>query len=105
MRCKKQTTKQTTKKGISNMKKHEDPIEISVKTAWVAMECLQGWLEYIDCLDDATRRQIIALDELVQALDAETFITEERDKLRALHEAQWKARQAEEEAKKKKGKN
>jgi hypothetical protein len=41
----------------------------------------------------------------VQALDAESFITEERDKLRALHEAQWKARQAEEEAKKKKGKN
>jgi len=80
-------------------------VEISVKTAWVALECLHGWLEYIDCLDDATRRQIIALDELVQALDAESFITEERDKLRALHEAQWKARQAEEEAKKKKAKN
>jgi hypothetical protein len=73
-------------------------VEISVKTAWVALECLHGWLEYIDCLDDATRRNVVALDELVQLLDAESFITEERDKLRALHEAQWAARKAKEEA-------
>ena len=79
-----------------------ETIEITVKSAWVAMECLHDWLEYVDCLDDETRRQVVALDELVQALDAESFITEERDKVRALQEAQWKARQAEEEAKKKK---
>jgi hypothetical protein len=52
-----------------------ETIEITVKSAWVAMECLNGWLEYIDCLDDETRRQVIALDEIVQALDAESFIT------------------------------
>ena len=86
-------------------KDKNETVEISVKSAWVAMECLHGWLEYIDCLDDATRRQVVALDELVQALDAESFITEERDKVRALQEAQWAARKAEEEAKKKKAKN
>jgi len=83
-------------------KDKNETIEITVKSAWVAMECLHDWLEYVDCLDDETRRQVVALDELVQALDAESFITEERDKVRALQEAQWKARQAEEEAKKKK---
>ena len=85
------------------MNKHkEEPIEISVKTAWIALECLHDWLEYVDCLDDETRRKIAALDELVQALDAEGFITDKRDKERARAEAAWKARQAEEEAKNKK---
>jgi hypothetical protein len=88
------------------MNKHKDePIEISVKTAWIALECLHDWLEYVDCLDDETRRKIAALDELVQALDAESWITDKRDQERARAEAAWKARQAEEEAKKKKGKN
>jgi len=79
-----------------------ETIEITVKSAWVAMECLHDWLEYVDCLDDETRRKIAALDELVQALDGESFITDKRDKERARAQAEWKARQAEEEAKKKK---
>jgi len=83
-------------------KDKNETIEITVKSAWVAMECLHDWLEYVDCLDDETRRKIAALDELVQALDGESFITDKRDKERARAQAEWKARQAEEEAKKKK---
>lgn len=83
-------------------KDKNETVEITVRTAWIALERLHDWLEYIDCLDDQTRRDIKALDELVQALDAESFITDKRDKAQALAVAEWKARQAEEESKKKK---
>ena len=86
-------------------KDKNETVEITVRTAWIALERLHEWLEYIDCLDDKTRRDIKALDELVQALDAEGFITDKRDKAQALAVAEWKARQAKEESKKKKGKN
>ena len=86
-------------------KDKNETVEITVKTAWIALERIHDWLEYIDYLDDQTRRDIGALDELIQALDAESFITDKRDKAQALAAAEWKARQAEEEAKKKKGKN
>jgi hypothetical protein len=84
------------------IKDKNETVEISTRTAWIALECLHDWLEYVDCLDDETRRKIAALDELVRALDAEAFITDKRDKERARAEAAWKSRQAEEEAKKKK---
>ena len=83
-------------------KDKNETVEITIRTAWIALERLHDWLEYIDCLDDKTRRDIAALDELVQALDAEGFITDKRDKAQALAVAEWKARQAEEESKKKK---
>lgn len=86
-------------------KDKNETVEISLKTAWIALERMHDWLEYIDYLDDQTRRDIAAFDELVRALDAEDFITDKRDKAQALAAAQWKARQAEEEAKKKKAKN
>lgn len=86
-------------------KDKNETVEITVRTAWIALERLHDWLEYIDCLDDQTRRDIGALDELVQALDAESFITDKRDKAQALAAAEWKARQAEEESKKKKAAN
>ena len=80
-------------------------IEITKTTAWVALERLYDWLEYIEWLDDETRRDVIALDELVRELDAEAFITDKRDKVIAERHAEWAARKAkeEEEAKTKEG--
>lgn len=83
-------------------KDKNETIEIKKATAWVALERLHDWLEYIDYLDDQTRRDVIALDDLIKALDAEGFITDKRDKAQALAAAEWKKRQAEEESKKKK---
>jgi hypothetical protein len=83
-----------------------ETIEIKKATAWVALERLHDWLEYIEWLDDETRRDITAFDDLIRALDAESFITEKREKANAERAAEWAKRKAEEEAKnKKKGKN
>lgn len=87
-------------------KDKNETIEIKKATAWVALERLHDWLEYIEWLDDSTRRDVIALDDLIRALDAESFITEKREKANAERAAEWAKRKAEEEAKnKKKGKN
>lgn len=79
------------------MQNKTETIELSKTSAWVALERLHDWLEYVEWLDDETRRDIIALDELVKALDAETFITDKRDKVIAERQAEWAARQAKEE--------
>jgi hypothetical protein len=87
------------------MNNNTDKIEITTKTAWVALERLYDWLEYIEWLDDETRRDVIALDELVRALDGEQYIADKRDKVIAERNAEWAARKAkeEEEAKTKEG--
>jgi hypothetical protein len=86
-------------------KDKNETIEIKKATAWVALERMHDWLEYIEWLDDDTRRDVIAFDDLIRALDAESFITEKREKANAERAAEWAKRKAEEEAKKKKGKN
>jgi hypothetical protein len=58
------------------MNNNSDKIEITSKTAWVMLERMLDWLEWIDRLDDSTRRDVIALDELVRELDAEQFCTD-----------------------------
>jgi hypothetical protein len=87
------------------MNNNSEKIEITTKTAWVALERLYDWLEYIEWLDDETRRDVIALDELVRALDGEQYIADKRDKVIAERHAEWAARKAkeEEEAKTKEG--
>lgn len=66
-------------------------VEISIKTAWVALERLNDWLEWVDLLDDATRRDIIALDELVRVLDAEEYLaTKHAERQARLQEANKK---------------
>jgi hypothetical protein len=86
------------------MNNNSDKIEITKTTAWVALERLYDWLEYIEWLDDETRRDVIALDELVRALDGEQYIADKRDKVIAERTAEWAARKAkEEEAKTKEG--
>jgi hypothetical protein len=86
------------------MNNNTNKVEISITTAWVALERLYDWLEYIEWLDDETRRDVIALDELVRALDGEQYIADKRDKVIAERNAEWAARKAkEEEAKTKEG--
>ena len=86
------------------MNNNTNKVEISTATAWVALERLYDWLEYIEWLDDETRRDVIALDELVRALDGEQYIADKRDKVIAQRNAEWAARKAkEEEAKTKEG--
>jgi hypothetical protein len=79
------------------MNNNTNKVEISSTTAWVALERLYDWLEYIEWLDDETRRDIIALDELVRALDGEQYIADKRDKVIAERNAEWAARKAKEE--------
>ena len=55
---------------------NNNKIEITTKTGWVALERLLDLLDWIDRLDDEARRDVIALDELVRALDAEQFLTD-----------------------------
>jgi hypothetical protein len=70
---------------------NNNKVEITVKTAWIALERLHDWLEWVDELDDATRRDIIALDELVRALDAEQYLADKRAESQArLQEANKK---------------
>lgn len=77
-----------------NTEKNET-VNITTKTAWVALELIHDMLDWVEFLDDETRRQVIALDELVRVLDAETFITDKRDKVIAERQAEWQNRQAE----------
>jgi hypothetical protein len=76
-----------------------ETITVTIRTAWVAMEMLNEMLDWVEFLDDETRRQIIALDELVRVLDAESFITDKRDKVIAERQKEWAERQAAEKAK------
>ena len=70
---------------------NNNKVEISIKTAWVALERLNDWLEWVDLLDDATRRDIIALDELVRVLDAEQYLADKHAEQQArLQEANKK---------------
>jgi hypothetical protein len=70
--------KQQTEKGKHKMK--NEKVEITTKTAWVALEFMHDYLEWIDRLDDETRRNVIALDELVRVLDAEQFLSDKWQK-------------------------
>jgi hypothetical protein len=68
-----------------------EKVEISKTSAWVALERLHDWLEWIDELDAATRRDIIALDELVRTLDAEQYLIDKTNERQArLQEANQK---------------
>jgi hypothetical protein len=78
-----------------------ETIELTKRTAWVALERLHEWLEWIDELDDSTRRDIIALDELVRALDAEQYLAdktaERHARMQEANKAHLEAMKAKEE--------
>lgn len=70
---------------------NNEKIQITKTTAWVALEFMADYLEWVDRLDDKTRRDIIAFDELVRELDAEQFLTDkwykQQEENRLLNEA------------------
>lgn len=53
-----------------------EKVEISKTTAWTILEAMSDWLEWVDRLDEKTRAEIVALDELVKTLDAEQHLTD-----------------------------
>jgi hypothetical protein len=69
---------------------NNDKITISKATAERALFRLAEWLEWIDELGKETRADVIALDELIKALDAEAQyqaqIDERREQSRKLNE-------------------
>lgn len=76
-------------------------ITISRATAERLLNRMADWLEYIDGLDYETRADIIALDELVRAMDGEeqlkTIEQQRRDELQRVNK-EWQERKAAEEA-------
>lgn len=77
----------------------ENTITISRATAERLLNRMADWLEYIDGLDYETRADIIALDELVRALDAEEIIEERERQQREAMQRAYEVRKAEEAAK------
>jgi hypothetical protein len=75
-----------------------ETVNITKQSAWACMELLTEILDWVEFLDEDTRKQIIALDELVRALDAERFITDKKDAVIAERQREWKDRQAKENA-------
>jgi hypothetical protein len=75
-----------------------ETVSISKQSAWACLELLNEILDWVEFLDEDTRKQIIALDELVKALDAEQLITDKRDAVIAERQREWKERQATENA-------
>ena len=78
--------------------KLNETVNISKQSAWSCLELLTEILDWVEFLDEDTRKQIIALDELVKALDAEKFITDKKDAVIAERQREWKERQAKENA-------
>jgi len=75
-----------------------ETVIITKQSAWACMELLTDILDWVEFLDEDTRKQIIALDELVKQLDAEKFITDKKDAVIAERQREWRERQAQENA-------
>jgi hypothetical protein len=73
-------------------------ITITEATARRAMLRLGDWLEWVEDMDKETRADVVALDELIKALDAEDSfqkeIEEKRENARKLNE-EYQARKKE----------
>ncbi len=76
-----------------------ETITISKATALVLLDRMADWCEYVETLCEHTRRDIIALDELVRAIpngeellhDIEARQLEERREMMKRHEERQKA--------------
>jgi hypothetical protein len=73
-------------------------ITITEATARRAMERLNDWLEWVEDLDAETRADVIALDEIIKALDAEAEYQKLLDERRERMIQNNKARAAKKEA-------
>jgi hypothetical protein len=77
---------------------NNETITITKATAERALTRLGDWLEYVEDMDKETRADVVALDELIKALDAEDSfqkeIEEKRENARRLNE-EYQARKKE----------
>lgn len=65
-----------------------EQITISKKTAQRLLERMADWLEYIESLDTETRADVVALDELINALgDGEEQMAQIEERHREEHRA------------------
>lgn len=65
-----------------------EQVTISKKTAERLLERMADWLQYIESLDSETRADVVALDELINALgDGEQQIAEIEERQREEHRA------------------
>ena len=62
---------------------NNETITISKTTGQTTLRVLTMWLEYVESLTAETRAEIIALDELIKALDAEERYQEQIEQSRA----------------------
>jgi hypothetical protein len=73
-------------------------IELSKASAWALLKRIEEWLQWTDRLDAETRADIAAMDELVQALDAEEYLDQQWYARQAEHEKHMQAHKAKQEA-------
>lgn len=74
-----------------------ETVEISKKTGYILLNVLSDWLEYVDGLDAKTRQEIVALDELILALDADDWfdnLNEQKAIEARLIQQKWQAEKA-----------
>ena len=74
-----------------------ETVEISKKTGYILLNVLSDWLEYVDGLDAKTRQEIVALDELILALDADDWfdnLNEQKAIEARLMQQKWQAEKA-----------
>jgi hypothetical protein len=84
---------------IEREKMNTETITISKTAGEATLRVLTMWLEYVEDLTAETRAEIIALDELIKALDAEESyqqkIEQSREQARRLNE-EYQQRRAQE---------
>jgi hypothetical protein len=74
-------------------------ITITEATARRALERLTDWLEWVEDLDAGTRADVLALDELIKALDAEDeyekMLQDRRERAQKAHQEHQARKKAE----------
>lgn len=72
-----------------------EQITISKKTAEILLQSLLDWTYYCDTMRAEARREIVALDEIVNVLDAEDKVLAFEERKRKEHEEYHKKLQKE----------
>jgi len=82
---------------VTKVSKKMETVEISKKTGYVLLNVMSDWLEYVEDLNGKTRQEIVALDELIAALDANDWfdnLNEQKAIEARLMQQKWQAEKA-----------
>ena len=82
---------------VTKVSKKMETVEISKKTGYVLLNVMSDWLEYVEDLNAKTRQEIVALDELIAALDANDWfdnVNEQKAIDARLMQQKWQAEKA-----------